>query len=308
MEERPTLGFEQEVVVKRREFVMAATGALAAAPVAQAAVMLSVPPGPSPSKSGYVDVNGLHMYYERHGQGGVPLVLLHGGFSAIGTSFGALLPGLSAKREVIAFELQGHGHTADIDRPLSYEAMAGDIAAALEALHIPSADVFGYSVGGVVALQLALQHPDKVRRLVILSATYRRDGIQPGLMDNLGKMQPAMMHGTPWYEEYEKIAPRPEDFDRLFAKKNEMDKNQKDIPDDAIRGLKMPVLLIAGDNDLPTLEHMAKFYRLLGGGGFGDMPPGLPKSRLAILPGTSHVTAPSKKVLLLEIIPDFLDG
>lgn len=109
--ERPALGFEQEVVVKRREFVMAATGALAAAPVAQAAVMLSGPPGPSPSKSGYVDVNGLHMYYERHGQGGIPLVLLHGGFSAIGTSFGVLLPGLSAKREVIAFELQGHGHT-----------------------------------------------------------------------------------------------------------------------------------------------------------------------------------------------------
>ena len=146
-----------------------------------------------------------------------------------------------------------------------------------------------------------------VRKLVLLSTTYNRAGIQPGLMDNLGKMQPAMMHGTPWYQEYVSIAPRPQDFDRLFAKKAEMDKNQTDIPDDRIRSLNMPVLLIAGDNDLPTIEHMAKFYRLLGGGGFGDTPAGLPKSQLAILPGTSHVSAPQRKELLLSIIPEFLD-
>lgn len=260
------------------------------------------------TKTGYADVNGLHMYYEIHGQGGTPLVLIHGAFSAVGTSFGQLLPGLSKDRQVIAFELQGHGHTADIDRPLSPEGMADDVAAALAQLGVTRADVQGYSMGAFVALHVALRHPEVVRKLVFISATYRLDGIQPGLMANLGEMKPEMMQGTPWYEEYMRIAPRPQDFARLFAKKTAMDRATRDIADEAIAAIKSPVLIAIGDADLVQAEHAVKMFRLLGGGGFGDMPPGMPDSQLAILPGTSHVSMASRADLLIPIVTHFLDA
>ena len=187
-------------------------------------------------KSGYAPVNGLEMYYEIHGSGGVPLVLLHGAFSAIGTSFAPTLPGLSANRQVIGLDLQAHGRTADIDRPLRIELLADDVVALLDYLEIPEADVFGYSNGAAVALNMAINHPTRVRRLVFLSGATTLDGIQPGLMDGLGEMSWEMMKGTPWYDEYQQIAPRPEDFPILFAKKSEMDKNIKDVPDDDLRG------------------------------------------------------------------------
>ena len=153
-------------------------------------------------KGNYVEVNGLKMYYEMHGTGeGEPLVLLHGAFSAIGTSFGEMLPGLAESRRVIAFELQGHGRTADIDRPLRIESMADDVAAAIKQLGFEKADLFGYSMGGAVALQVAIRHPEVVRKLVIASVTYNLSGIHPGLMDGLGEMKPDMMYGSPWHEE-----------------------------------------------------------------------------------------------------------
>jgi pimeloyl-ACP methyl ester carboxylesterase len=257
-------------------------------------------------KTGYVDVNGLHIYYESHGEGGVPLVLLHGAFSSIHNSFGSIIKGLAANRQVIGFDYQGHGRTADIDRPMSIEALTDDIVAALDALGIDQADVFGYSTGGAIALQIAIHHPRKIRKLIPMSITYRLDGIHAGLMDGLGEMQPSMMYGSPWHENYLAINPEP-DFDRLFWKKTEMDKGIKDIPDAQIEGLAQPVLLIAGDSDLPTIEHLAKFFRLLGGGVFGDTPAGLPKSQLAILPGASHITTPFQAEVLLSIVPAFLD-
>src|SRR3712207_4466493 len=161
--------------------------------------------------SSYAWVNGLHMYYEDHGTG-QPLVLLHGAFSAIGTSFGSVLPELAKNRRVIAFEMQAHGRTADIDRPLSMEQMADDTVAALRLLGIKNADFFGFSMGGGVALRVALQHPEVVRKLVLASVTYKLDGVHPGLMEGLAEMKPEMMHGSPWHEEYMRIAPRPEDF------------------------------------------------------------------------------------------------
>ncbi len=257
-------------------------------------------------KSGYASVNGLEMYYEIHGEG-QPLVLLHGAFSAIGSSFGKMLPGLAERRQVIAFELQGHGRTADIDRPLTIEAMADDVAAVLQQLGIGQADVLGYSNGGSVALHFATRHPQMVRKLVLMSIGYALSGIHPGLMEGMGEMKPEMMHGSPWHEEYMRIAPRPEDFNRLFEKKTEMDRQLRDFSEEAIRGIKAPTLLMIGDSDLIRPEHAVEFFRLLGGGVFGDMPPGLPNSQLAILPGTSHVGMVDRADWLVPMINSFLD-
>jgi pimeloyl-ACP methyl ester carboxylesterase len=262
---------------------------------------------PRDSKSGYVPVNGLNMYYEVHGEG-KPLVLLHGAFSAIGTSFEKVLPGLAEKRQVIAFELQGHGRTADIDRPLTLEGMAEDVAAALPQLGIEQADVLGYSSGGSVALHLATRHPEMVRKLILMSVSYTLSGVHSGLMEGLGEMKPEMMHGSPWHEEYLRIAPRPEDFPRLFEKKTQMDRQIKDFSEEAIRGIKAPILLIIGDSDLIRPEHAVEFFRLLGGGVFGDTPAGLPNSQLAILPGTSHVSIVDRADWLVSMVNSFLDA
>jgi pimeloyl-ACP methyl ester carboxylesterase len=257
--------------------------------------------------TGYAPVNGLKMYYEIHGSGGVPLVLIHGAFSAIGTSFGKVLPGLAKERQVIALELQGHGHTATIDRPMSLEAFADDVVGLLDYLGVTQADLFGYSLGAGVALHTVIRHPDRVRKLVHASSTYRLDGIQPGLMAGFGEMKPEMLYGTPWHDEYLRIAPHPEDFGKLFAQKTAMDKGIKDIPDATIAAIKSPTQLIIGDADLVLAEHAVKMFRLLGGGGFGDTPAGLPASQLAVLPGTSHVTVPARPELLVPMVSSFLD-
>lgn len=258
------------------------------------------------NNSGYVAVNGLKMYYEIHGTG-KPLVLLHGAFSAIGTSFGGLIPLLAKYRQVIAFELQAHGRTADIDRPLSIQAMADDTAAAIKELGFQSADLLGYSMGGSVALHIAIQYPELINKLILMSVSYTLSGVHPGLMDGLGEMNAEMMHGSPWHEEYMRIAPHPENFATLFAKKTAMDRQLHDIPAENIRELRSPTLLIIGDSDLITPEHAVEFFRLVGGGVFGDMPPGLPNSQLAILPGTSHVSIVEQTELLAPIINAFLD-
>jgi pimeloyl-ACP methyl ester carboxylesterase len=253
----------------------------------------------------YAAVNGLHMYYEIHGQGR-PLVLLHGAFSAIGTSFGKVLPLLAKTRQVIGVEQQAHGHTADIDRPLSVEQMADDTAALLRHLDIERADFFGYSLGAGVALQVAIRRPELVRKLVFMSASYSLDGIHPGLMDGLGEMRPEQMHGSPWHEEYLRIAPRPDDFSVLFAKKQEMDRNLPTWTSADIEALKAPTLIVLGDSDLVRPEHAVEMFRLRGGGVFGDLA-GLPDSQLAILPGTTHVTIVDRAEWLAPMIAEFLD-
>jgi pimeloyl-ACP methyl ester carboxylesterase len=257
-------------------------------------------------KESYVSVNGLDMYYETHGTG-QPLVMLHGAFSAIGTSFGGLIPELAKTRQVIAFELQAHGHTADIDRPLSLEAMADDVAAAIKQLGMEQADIFGYSMGAGVALYAVIRHPEVVRKLILASITYTMSGFHPGLMEGMGSMKPEMMHGSPWHEEYLRIAPHPEDFPKLFAKKAQMDQQIRDLSDESIQGIESPTLLVVGDSDLVRPEHIVEMFRLLGGGVFGDTPAGLPNSQLAILPGTSHVSLVSRTELLIPMINSFLD-
>lgn len=261
---------------------------------------------PSAPDTGYVSVNGLEMYYEIHGIG-QPLVLLHGAFSAIETSFGAVLPALAETRKVIAFELQGHGRTADINRPLSLEHMADDVAAALQQLGVEQADFFGYSMGAAIALQVALRHPDMVRKLVLASVAYTKSGFHPGFAEGLGDMKPEAMYGSPWHEEYIRIAPDPEAFATLFAKKTQMDQDTQDLPVEAIAEIEKPTLLIMGDSDIFRPEHAVEMFRLFGGGVAGDVV-GLPAAQLAILPGTTHVTLVHRADLLLVIIPPFLDA
>src|SRR5581483_1043146 len=257
------------------------------------------------TQGNYAPVNGLQMYYEIHGTG-QPLVLLHGAFSAIGTSFGKILPGLAKTRQIIAVELQGHGHTADIDRPMTLEQNADDIATLLQYLKIAKADVFGYSMGAAVALHFALRHPEMLRKLVFMSATFNMAGVHPGIMDALGELKPEQMIGSPFHDEYMRIAPRPEDFNRLFAKKTAMDRQTKDIPAESIRAIQAPTLIIIGDSDLVRPEHAVEMFRLLGGGVFGDIA-GLPESQLAILPGTTHVGIASRADWLVPMINEFLD-
>jgi len=259
------------------------------------------------AESGYVSVGDLKMYYETHGSG-EPLVLLHGAFSAIGSSFGELIPGLATSRKVIGFDFQAHGRTADIDRPLSQEALADDIAGGLTELGIDRADLLGYSTGASVALHVALRHPDLVRKIVVMSVGYALSGIHPGLMEGLGEMTPEMMHGSPWHDEYLKIAPRPEDFPVLFGKKTAMDQAITDFSEEQIKSIGSPILLIIGDSDLIRPEHAVEFFRMLGGGVFGDMPPGMVDSQLAILPGTSHVSIVTRTDLLTPMVTKFLDA
>jgi pimeloyl-ACP methyl ester carboxylesterase len=257
-------------------------------------------------RGNYVSVNGLELYYEIHGTG-QPLVLLHGAFSAIGTSFGNVLPQLAETRQVIAFEMQAQGHTADLDRPLSMEQMADDTAATLRELGIENADFFGFSMGGGVALQVAIRHPGVVRKLVLASVTYKLDGLHPGLMEGLAEMKPEMMFGSPWHEEYMRIAPRPEDFATLFAKKTQMNRQVRDLPAEAIEAIEAPTLLIIGDSDIVRPEHAVEMFRLLGGGVMGDLV-GLPKSRLAVLPGTTHATLVDRGDWLASMVGEFLDA
>jgi pimeloyl-ACP methyl ester carboxylesterase len=204
--------------------------------------------------------------------------------------------------------MQAHGHTADIDRPLSLEAMSDDVAEAIRLLDYDRVDLFGYSMGAAVALRVVIRHPEIVRKLIVASFGYSLAGVHPGLMEGLGEMKPEMMHGSPWHEEYMRIAPRPEDFNRLFAKKTEMDRATTDIPEEDIRAIKAPALIILGDSDMIRPEHGVEMFRLFGGGRMGDSPEGLPDSQLAILPGTSHVTTVYRADLLLAIIPPFLDA
>lgn len=191
---------------------------------------------------------------------------------------------------------------------MTLENHADDVAAAIRQLGLEHADIFGYSMGAVVALQVVIRHPQAVRKFVFASGSFDLSGIHPGLMEGFGEMKPEMMYGSPWHEEYLRIAPRPEDFNRLFEKKTAMDKATKGIPAETIRAIKAPTLIIIGDSDLTRPEHAVEMFRLLGGGVFGDMPPGMPNSQLAILPGTSHVSLVSRPEFLIPMLNAFLDA
>jgi pimeloyl-ACP methyl ester carboxylesterase len=259
----------------------------------------------SGSNSGTVEVDGVAMYYERHGHGD-PLVLLHGAMGTIDSCFAGLLPALAARRTVVAVELQGHGHTPDVDRPLSYERLAYDVAGLMEALALGQADVMGYSLGGAVALQLAMTAPERVRRLVFAGgASYRRDGLHADMLEEPDAEIPDLS-GTPWHEAYVRVAPDPGHWPELVAKAVALDRSFEGWTADELRQVQMPTLLVIGDADIVRPEHTVELFRLLGGGVNGDLA-GLPAARLAVLPGTSHVGLLDRTEWLAPMVLEFLD-
>ena len=260
-------------------------------------------------KTGYAPVNGLETYYEVHGKGD-PVVVLHGAYMTI-DAMGPILPGLAETRQVIAVEQQGHGRTADIDRPITYEQMADDTAALLRHLGMGRADVFGFSMGGGVALQLAIRHPGLVRKLVVASASYTSDGMQPELHEMIPGITPEMFAGSPIEAAYLEVAPNPGDFPGLVEKLKRLDMTPFAWPAEDVRGIEAPTLIVVGDSDAIRLEHAVETFRLVGGGIMGDLA-GLPKSQLVVLPGTAHFIPPGSGVLdragwLVPMIREFLD-
>jgi pimeloyl-ACP methyl ester carboxylesterase len=258
-------------------------------------------PGP---RSGTVAVNGLDLYYELHGEGD-PLVLLHGALGTIDSCFAALLPVLAASRTVVAVELQGHGHTPDVDRPLGYAQLADDVAGLMRTLGVAPADVVGYSLGGGVALQLAMTRPSLTRRIVFAGgASYRRDGLHPDMLEDPGPDVPDLT-GTPWHDAYVRVAPDPEGWTTLVAKNLELDRSFEGWTADQVRAVQAPTLLVIGDADIVRPEHTVEMFRLLGGGVNGDLA-GPSRSRLAVLPGTTHTGVVGRADWLGAMILDFL--
>jgi pimeloyl-ACP methyl ester carboxylesterase len=257
----------------------------------------------------YAAVNGIRLYYEFHGAG-EPLVLLHGGLGAI-EMFGEVLPLLAQGRQVVAVDLQAHGRTADVDRPLSYETMAGDIGALIEHLGLERADVMGYSLGGGVALQTAIRHPEAVRKLVVVSTPFRRDGWYPEVLAGMGQMgsdAAEPMKATPMYALYSSVAPRPDDWPVLLNKLGALLRQDYDWSGDAA-AMRTPTLIVVGDADSVRTSHAVEFFELLGGGkqDAGWDGSGMPDSRLAILPATTHHDIFSSPTLASTVAP-FLDA
>jgi len=252
-----------------------------------------------------VEVNGMQMYYEIHGEG-EPLIVLHGAYMNIPT-MGEIIPMLAESRQVIALEFQGHGRTTDIDRPITYPNLADDVAAFMDAIGIEKADVFGYSMGAAAGLRLAIDHPEKVDQLVAASVAYDAEGWQPAFVEFIPQMAPEMFVGTPMEDEWKKLAPDPHGFRAVVEKLIALEKEPM-AWEEEVKQLKTPVLIIAGDADVSTLEHNVALFRLLGGGGMGDMGVPLPASRLAILPATSHTAVISQPELLHALIEPFLKG
>jgi pimeloyl-ACP methyl ester carboxylesterase len=257
-------------------------------------------------QKGYAPVNGLKMYYEIHGQG-EPLVLLHGAYMTIEGPIRDMAKYFAGKnRQVIAVELQGHGRTADIDRPITTGGMADDVAALLKHLKIKQADVLGYSMGGGAALQLAVSHPEVIRKLVVVSAVYNNSGMYPELLKLIPTLTPEMFEGSPWKTIYDSIAPNPKDFPKLMAKLKKLDELGSTIQAEQLKAFKAPVLIVIGDADATKPEHAVEMLRLFGGGVMGDLA-GVPKARLAVLPGTTHVGAMGRPEWLNPMVEVFLD-
>jgi pimeloyl-ACP methyl ester carboxylesterase len=260
----------------------------------------------------YADINGLHMYYETHGEGR-PLILLHGGLAS-GETFGPVIPALAAAaHQVIVPDLQAHGRTADIDRPIDVRLMADDIAALIEHLDLEQADVVGYSLGGGVAFWTAIKHPQRVRRLVTASANIRRSAIYPemlGQQEQVGAAAVEFMKDTPMYQLYQRVAPRPEDFGRLLDKIGASMAQDFDFSEE-VRGLQVPTLIVAADADMAPPSHYVEVFGLLDGGkrDGGWMAEGRPKGghALAILPGLTHYSVGSSP-LFAAVTNSFLDS
>lgn len=256
--------------------------------------------------TGYAPVNGVNMYYEVHGSG-EPVVLLHGSFMTITNNWAGWISELSKTRRVIAVEMQGHGRTADLPREITHENLADDVAALLNHLKIPRADLIGYSMGGAVAMQCAIRHPDKVRKAVIISSTFRSDGMVPGALEAIRKLTADDFKGSPLETEYQRLSPTPEDFPKFVRRIVATASKGYDFGADKLEATTAPMFFIHGDADGVRLAHVAEMFRLKGGEIHGDMKP-RSASRLAVLPNTTHVTLMQRKSIIVPMVNDFLNA
>jgi pimeloyl-ACP methyl ester carboxylesterase len=259
-----------------------------------------------PATTGYAPLGELEMYYEIHGSGGTPLVLLHGGLFNIDLQFGAVLPGLAAGRQVVAVDFQGHGRTNDIDRPLATEFLAQDVLGLLDHLGLAEVDLFGFSVGGAVALRLAVEHPQRVRRLVVSSITFHPDGSRPENTEAVGAMTVDMIAGSPMHADYLAKSPNPDKLQDLLDKLGAF-MTGPGWSDDDIAGITAPTLITVGDCDMVRLDHAVRFLQLRGGDVNGDFV-GVPASHLAVFPGTTHFNGMARTGLVLDVVTTFLDA
>ena len=257
-----------------------------------------------PVSSGYAPVNGSKVYYEVYGSG-APIVLLHGAYMTINSNWSELIPILSKTRKVIALELDGHGHTPLSQRPFSYQTLASDVAAVLGHLKIDSADIIGFSYGGTVAYQFAIQHPAMTKKLIIISSTYKSEGWLGIMYSMLAGLKPDAFDKTPIKSEYTKVAPDTSNWHKFIAAMLKFSAEKFNLGDDKIKNIKAPVLLIMGDNDGTDKKVLAETYSLLGGNVFGDIV-GIPKSQLAILPAKGHGTLMMDTQAIAAIIGPFL--
>lgn len=264
-------------------------------------------PAASAPQSGLAPVNGLEMYYEIHGSGGTPLLLLHGGLFNIDLQFGELLPSLSANRQVIAADFQGHGRTNDIDRSLNTPDLASDVVELLKHLGVPQVDVFGFSVGGAVALHLAIRHPELIRRAIISSVSFQPSGDRMENTAAVGELTVDMIAGTPMEAEYLAKSPHPDRLQALLDKIVTYDRGDGGWSDDDIRGYPAPTLITVGDCDAVKLEHAVRFLQLRGGDVNGDFV-GVPASQLAVFPGTTHFFGLARTNLVTDVVTTFLDA
>ncbi|ESY96893.1 alpha/beta hydrolase [Mesorhizobium australicum] len=264
---------------------------------------------PKPQKSGLLPINGVNYYYAVYGKG-EPLLLLHGGLGST-DMFAPILPKLAENRTVIGVDLQGHGRTALGDRPFSLQAIGDDMAGIVKALGYDTVDVMGYSLGGGVAFRMAVQHPEAVRRLVLVSTGYAADGFYDEMRPQQAQVSAAAaayMKDTPMYKSYVAVAPHPEDFPKLLDALGNFMRQNYDFSADVPK-LKMPVMLAYGDSDMYKPEHEIKFYQMLGGGlkDAGWMRENLSQNRLAILPNRTHYDVFFAPELTAAALP-FLDG
>src|SRR5689334_6096471 len=269
-------------------------------------LLSSVVSGQQKPTTGYAPVNGLKMYYEIHGSG-EPVVLLHGAFMTITSNWNGWIEELSKTRRVVAVEMQGHGRTADIKRDISPENLADDVAALLDYLKIPKADILGYSLGGGVAMQCAIRHPEKVRRVVIISYPFRRDGWVKEVNDAFPNLTPEAFKGSPIEIEYKKLSSTPDKFADFVNHVKALASSPYDFGADKLKATKAPMFFIDGDADGVRIDHISEMFSLKGGGMSGDLQP-RSESRLAILPNTTHVTLMARMSTIVPMVNDFLDA
>lgn len=257
-----------------------------------------------PASSGYAPVNGIKVYYEVYGEG-KPLILLHGAFYTIEMNWSQLIPELSKTRKVIALELQGHGHTPFSDRKLDIATLASDVEGVMNFLKLDSADVAGYSMGGSIAYQLAAKSPKRVRKLVIISSTYKTNGWLPVINSGFKDFKPDFFDNTPIKTAYDAVAPDKTKWRKFIEQMIAFAAVPFDVGEANIKKITSPVLLISGDNDGLDKVELMKTYQLLGGGVSADLGP-MPKSRLAIVPAQSHVSLMMQTKTILGYLDDFL--